>query len=68
VASRVIHLPYAYPLLTNGWREQLRPVFEYLAQFDIYPLGRFAEWEYLNIHELLPRGRDLAARLEARYG
>lgn len=68
VASRVLHLPYAYPLLTGGWREQLQPVFAYLEQFDIYPLGRFGEWEYLNIHDLLPRGRDLAARLEARYG
>lgn len=67
-ASRVLHLPYAYPLLTRGWREHLRPVFEYLQQFDIYMLGRFAEWEYCNIDELLPRGRDLAAHLDARYG
>jgi protoporphyrinogen oxidase len=67
-ASQVLHLPYAYPLLTSGWREYLQPLFDYLEQFDIYPFGRFAEWEYLNIHELLPRGRDLAARLEARYG
>lgn len=68
VAGRVLPLPYAYPLMTKGWREQVRSVLDFLEQHHIYSLGRFAEWEYLNIHDLLPRGRDLAARLEQHYG
>jgi protoporphyrinogen oxidase len=68
VASQVLCLPYAYPRPTVGWMENVARIRAYLEQLDIYTLGRFGEWEYLNMHHIVPRGRDLAGLLEERYG
>ena len=68
VAQRVLHLPYAYPRPTIGWLENVQRLCAYLEQLDIYTFGRFGGWEYLNMHHIIPRGRDLAKLLESRYG
>ena len=68
VASRILDIPYAYPRQTPNRIENVRRIHTYLNQFDIYPIGRFAEWEYYNMHDIIPRSRDLATQLEARYG
>ena len=68
VASRILDIPYAYPRQTPNRVENVRKIISYLNQLDIYPIGRFAEWEYYNMHDIIPRARDLAAQLEARYG
>ncbi|MGB0389823.1 MAG: hypothetical protein ACPGWR_33800, partial [Ardenticatenaceae bacterium] len=68
IASRVLDIPYAYPRQTPDRIENVRLILAYLNQLDIYPIGRSAEWEYYNMHDIIPRTRDLAARLEKRYG
>jgi hypothetical protein len=67
-ASQVFTLPCAYPKPNIGWLDQVRLVRAYLEEQDIYLLGRFGEWEYLNIHDNVERGRDLAVVLAERYG
>jgi len=67
-AGQVFTLPYAYPKPNVGWLDQVRLVRAYLEEQDIYLLGRFGEWEYLNIHDNVERGRDLAVVLAERYG
>jgi protoporphyrinogen oxidase len=68
VASRVLDLPHAYPRQTPNRLENVRLVRSYLEESDIYSFGRFGEWEYYNMHDIIPNARDLAAQLEERYG
>lgn len=68
VASQVLTIPYAYPLQSPDRLDNMRKIQAYLEQHDIYTFGRFGEWEYYNMHDIIPRARDLAGRLEQRYG
>lgn len=68
VTTRVLDIPYAYPRQTPNRVEHVRLIHDYLKQHDIYPIGRSAEWEYYNMHDIIPRTRDLATQLEAQYG
>ncbi len=67
VTTHVLDLPYAYPRMHIGWQESVRTIRDYLETQDIYLFGRFGEWEYLNIHDIIPQSRDLAIRLKERY-
>jgi len=66
--SGVLHLPYAYPSQTPDRVDNVGRIRTYLEQFDIYPFGRFGEWAYYNMHDIILNARDFAAELEARYG
>lgn len=68
MGSRVLYLPYAYPRQTPDRLQNVNTIREYLKQFDIYSFGRFGEWEYYNMHDIIPNARDFAAELEDRYG
>lgn len=65
---RILRLPYAYPHMHIGYLESVQEVRNYLEAHDIYTLGRFGEWEYLNIHDIIPRSGILADQLNKRYG
>jgi protoporphyrinogen oxidase len=68
VDRRVLHLPYAYPRPVLGWMDKARHIRAYLERLGIYAHGRFGEWEYLNVHHIIPRSRNLARLLEERHG
>lgn len=68
VDKRVLHLAYAYPRPILGWLDNAQRIRVYLEQLGIYPFGRFGEWEYLNMHHIIPRSSDLARLLEERHG
>ena len=68
VTTQVLDIPYAYPRQTPNRVENVRLIHDYLKQHDIHPVGRFAEWEYYNMHDIIPRTRDLALQLEMEYG
>lgn len=65
---RILRLPYAYPRMHIGWLETVQQIRAYLKEQDIYTLGRFGEWEYLNIHDIIPRSYNLAEQLHKQYG
>jgi UDP-galactopyranose mutase len=67
ITTQVFDLPYAYPCMPIGWQEAVCAIRDYLERQDIYLFGRFGEWNYLNIHDIIPQGRDLAERLKERY-
>lgn len=67
VASRVLHVPYAYPRQTPDRADNVAIIRSYLEQHDIYSFGRFGEWAYYNMHDIIPRSRVLAEQLEKRY-
>lgn len=65
---RILRMPYAYPRMHIGYLESVQEIRNYLETHDIYTLGRFGEWEYLNIHDIIPRSKVLADQLHTRYG
>ena len=67
-ASMVLDLHQAYTLTNFGWKEKVDSIMEYMYANDIYPFGRLGAWEYLNINHIIPRSRDLAAKLTQLYG
>jgi UDP-galactopyranose mutase len=68
VGSRILYLPHAYPRQTPDRLDNVRLIRDCLEKFDIYSFGRFGEWEYYNMHDIIPNARDFADELEKRYG
>lgn len=67
VANEILPLPMAYPKPTPDRIDTVQLIRDYLASQDIYLLGRFGEWEYVNMHDIIPRARDLALQLDEQY-
>ena len=67
IASEMLHMKMAYPMPTPDRIETVEAIRAYLETQDIYLLGRFGEWEYINMHDVIPRARDLAKRLVDKY-
>lgn len=58
---------HAYPVYTRKRPGIVQAIKDWLAQYDIYTLGRFGEWEYINSDECVYRGLALARELRARF-
>jgi UDP-galactopyranose mutase len=67
VANEILPLPMAYPKPTPDRIDTVQRIRDYLETQDIYLLGRFGEWEYVNMHDIIPRARDLALKLDEHY-
>lgn len=67
LGMEMLHLPIAYPMPTPDRIDNVEKIRQYLESDDIYLLGRFGEWEYVNMHDIIPRARDLSVRLEQVY-
>lgn len=67
VATQVLDIPFAYPRQSPDRAAHVERIRRYLADFDVYLCGRNAEWEYYNMHDVIPRSRDLAEQLQTRY-
>lgn len=65
LGQQMLHLPMAYPMPSPDRISTVETIREYLATQDIHLLGRFGEWEYVNMHDIIPRARDLAGRLDS---
>lgn len=66
VASSTVDVPYAYPVYTKGWEDVVSELRKFYADHDVYLLGRFGEWAYINSDEAVHRGRRLG--LDLRRG
>jgi hypothetical protein len=64
-STHSIHIPDGYPVPTHDRDLIVARVKEWLAGHDIYTLGRFGEWAYINSDEALARGLALGSRLAA---
>ena len=62
-----VDVKYAYPVYTHQRLTQVQIIKEWLATYDMYTVGRFGEWEYINSDRCLMKGLMLGQELRARY-
>ncbi len=58
-----IDVKYAYPVPTHDRSEIVKNIKSFLEENEIYSVGRFGEWAYINSDEVLARGLTLGKRL-----
>ncbi len=61
--TRLIDAKYAYPVPTIDRNDIVRQVKDWLQEYNIYTVGRFGEWAYINSDEALHRGMVLGHQL-----
>jgi protoporphyrinogen oxidase len=62
-----VEIKYAYPIYTHQRPVLLQDIKHWLAQYQIYTLGRFGEWEYINSDRCLMKGLELGRKLRSQY-
>ena len=62
-----VDVEYAYPIYTHARPELVRGIKDWLAQYHIYTLGRFGDWEYINSDKCVMKGLTLAQDLRQQY-
>jgi UDP-galactopyranose mutase len=45
--------PNSYVIQTSGVREKINDIRSKLSKYKIFPIGRFAEWEYYNMDKAI---------------
>ena len=68
-ASQVVkthrtYVPFGYPVPSHTRDEIIQAVKDWLRPFDIYTVGRFGEWAYINSDEALFKGLKLGSELK----
>jgi len=58
---------YAYPVYTHRRPEQVRAIRQWMEALDIYTVGRFGDWEYINSDKCVHKGLALGRELRRRY-
>lgn len=58
-----VEVKYAYPVYTHERTGIVQAIKRYLESFDIYTLGRFGDWEYINSDHCIWKGMELARQL-----
>ncbi|MHC4741636.1 MAG: protoporphyrinogen/coproporphyrinogen oxidase [Planctomycetota bacterium] len=59
---------YAYPVQSHQVTHIMNLLSRYLDSQQIYTLGRFGRWEYINSDECLLKGAELAEYLDSNQG
>lgn len=62
-----VDVHYAYPVYTHRRPALVQAIKDALAPWDIYTLGRFGDWEYINSDKCVMKGLELGRALRARY-
>ncbi len=68
IVTDVHRVPYAYPVYTLSYRENIAVVRRYFEELGVDLCGRFAEFVYINSDECLNRAMKLADGLNALEG
>ena len=58
-----VDVKYAYPIYTHQRPALVRGIKDWLAQYHIYTLGRFGDWEYINSDRCVMKGLTLGQEL-----
>jgi protoporphyrinogen oxidase len=64
VETRMVDVPYAYPVPTHGRAAIVARLQAWLAAQGIHSIGRFGAWEYANSDDCIRQGLELADRLD----
>lgn len=59
----VLDMKYAYIIYDHHHRKNVTKIHSFLRSHNIYPCGRFGEWEYFNMDDSLESGRKTAEEL-----
>jgi UDP-galactopyranose mutase len=62
-----VDVTYAYPVYTHERPGIIQAIKDWLAPHDIYTLGRFGEWEYINSDKCVAKGLALGRELRSLY-
>ena len=58
--SKIIDMPYAYPILDLNTKNKIQILYNYLKKIDnLYLLGRSAEFKYLHTHDLFEKAKNI---------
>jgi protoporphyrinogen oxidase len=62
IASDIRRIEYAYPVYDMAYAKNVAVVREYFASLGVELLGRFGQFDYINMDECLRRAQALAAK------
>ena len=62
-----VDVNFAYPVYTHQRPSLVNAIKEWMAGHDIYTVGRFGDWEYINSDKCITKGLTLAAELHQIY-
>jgi protoporphyrinogen oxidase len=61
--TKVLRVPFGYPVQTHSRSKTVALAQDWLGKHNIYTIGRFGEWAYINSDEALYRGHCLGMKL-----
>jgi UDP-galactopyranose mutase len=62
-SAKVLRVPFGYPVQTHSRSKNVAIAQDWLGKHNIYTVGRFGEWAYINSDEALHRGHRLGTQL-----
>jgi protoporphyrinogen oxidase len=62
-----VDVTYAYPIYTHQRPARVQAIKAWLAQYHMYTVGRFGDWEYINADSCVMKGLTLGQALRTRY-
>jgi hypothetical protein len=62
-----VDVTYAYPVYTHDRPGIIERMKAWLGRYDVYTVGRFGEWEYINSDKCVAKGLALGRELRMRY-
>lgn len=63
VVTDVVDIKYAYIIYDHNHRKNVAKIHDFLRSYDIYPCGRFGEWEYFNMDLSMESGMKTALEI-----
>lgn len=63
LAEKWLYIKYGYPIYNSEYAKARAEILAYLAEQDIYLLGRYGAWEYSFMEKSILDASDLAKRL-----
>lgn len=63
LTKQLLGIRYAYVIYDLNHRKNIDVIHAYLKSIDIYPCGRFGEWEYFNMDHSIMSGKRTAEEL-----
>lgn len=67
VVSDVADLKYAYVIYDKNHRKNVNKIHDFLRRNNIFPCGRFGEWEYFNMDHSINSGKKTAEEINSIY-
>lgn len=65
IASNVVDIPYAYPIINHEREKALKEINDFLKSINIYSIGRYGAWEYSFIEKNILAASQLAKKINS---